>query len=100
MSQEPPLSDLDANADDLAAHLTETDVEILWERHDRITVEVEVRGTVAALWWSARGCGGDPDAIERLRRVAPGRLDDPVQFLDAVRRTFGEQVIIHLDATD
>ncbi|HPU39882.1 MAG TPA: hypothetical protein PLS63_09925 [Microthrixaceae bacterium] len=100
MSNEPPRPEVDRTPEDLSAHLTEGDVEILWERGDRILVDVEVRGVVSLLWWSADGFGGDPEAVDRLQHVEPGKLTDPVGFLDAVRRAFGDQVVIRLDASD
>jgi hypothetical protein len=62
---------------------------------DEIVVDVEVLGSIAQLRWSAKGIDGDPVAVARLRRI-DGNLDDPVQFLSAVRRAFGDRVRAHL----
>ena len=63
-------------------------------RRELILVDVEVLGSVVQLSWSPTGVDGDPVALARLRRIN-GDLEDPVQFLSAVRAAFGDGVRAH-----
>jgi len=64
-------------------------------RLETILVDVEVLGSVAHVRWSPTGVDGDPVAMARLRHI-DADLEDPVQFLLAVRTAFGDGVHAHL----
>jgi len=64
---------------------------------EEIVVDVEILGSVAQVRWSPAGVEGDPVAVARLRRIDE-ELDDPVQFLSAVRIAFGDRVRAHLSS--
>lgn len=63
------------------------------EPTSRLLVDVEVRGDIEQLWWTADGIGGDAAAVERLRHLMELDPVDPVEFLVAVRSAFGDRIV-------
>ena len=65
------------------------------DEDDTLTVVVEVRGNAETIRWHPDRVEGHPSGLSRLGHP-DADLCDPVAFLDAVRRCFGERADVRV----